>query len=139
MAYVSIQATCALIIAALCLRLRLLGVKRSVLLAAILNLGCIWMTALGPSTESSTYTLLGPTVVTLLVLAPPNRSHLTWILAGVAVGLLYLPTFALIFPGGKNIQLLGPQPIGSLLAFVVLLVENWPHLHRYSESLSQAD
>ncbi len=91
------------------------GRGSSEVLTAILHLGCIWMTLLGPSTESCTYTLLAPTAAAVLILAGAQQSRFVVGLAIAAYTLLVIPTVAAAFPGGTHVQHWGPQPAGALL------------------------
>ena len=91
-------------------------------LTAILHLGCLWMTLLGPSTESCTYTLLGPTAAVMLIVGYARRSCLLLGLAAAGYTLLLLPVVAAAFPGGTRIQHWGPQPAGAILLFGAVIV-----------------
>lgn len=126
-AYRAIEVGSAAMMAALCVQISRRNVDSRVIVAAIMNLACLWMTLLGPSTESNTYTLLGPTAAMLLVLAPPQRLRLTWGVAGLGYSLLILPTIATAFPGGKRVQEWGPQPMGAILLLIVAIVDLWPY------------
>ena len=121
--YQFLQAGSAVGIALLCWRLARASCPKSILLPLILNLGCVWMTLLGPSTESCTYTMLGPTIAGLLLLPTCPRSKFAhWTLL-VGYGLLVVPVLAVAFPEGKRLQLWGPQPLGALLILGVILAE----------------
>lgn len=91
-------------------------------LVAILHLGCLWMTLLGPSTESCTYTLLAPTAAVMLVEGYSRRSPLLLGLAAAGYALLLLPVVAAAFPGGTRIQHWGPQPAGAIFLFGAAIV-----------------
>jgi hypothetical protein len=121
--YRCVEVGSALLFATFCWALQRRRVSEAVLFTAVLHLGCLWMTLLGPSTESNTYTLLGPTTAILLATAPATRSRLSWGMLVVGYLLLIGPTFATAFPGGKHLQEWGPQPAGALLLLVVALVE----------------
>src|SRR5207248_9882084 len=56
-------------LAVLALAGRRAGWPAAVLVTRLLAVGCCWMTALGPATESSTYTLLAPSLAAALVAA----------------------------------------------------------------------
>src|SRR5205823_10460250 len=105
------------VIAAAGLRARRAGLARPRLLALLLGLGCCWMTALGPATESSTYALLGPTAAWLLVSGAVERQPFTlravW-LTGYA--LLVASQAAALLPSewGRALKSLGPQPAAAL-------------------------
>jgi hypothetical protein len=127
-AYRLVEAGSALLFAALCWALHRRRVGERVLFAAVLHLGCLWMTVLGPSTESNTYTLLGPTAAMLFVFAPEWRSRAVWSLLVFGYVLLIVPPFATAFPGGKHFQEWGPQPAGAMLILIVALLEIWKDL-----------
>ena len=72
------------------------------------------MTHFGPATESCTYTLLAPTLGILLM----NReqgSGWHFVLRVMGYALFLLPILAMAFPGGKQIEWLGVQPLGAVL------------------------
>jgi hypothetical protein len=112
------------IIAAAGLWARRAGLARPPLLALLLGLGCCWMTALGPATESSTYILLGPTAAWLL-LAGAAEGHPVGLRAAwlTGYGLLVVAQAASVLPAGwgRSLQALGPQPLGALLILGGLL------------------
>jgi hypothetical protein len=86
-------------------------------LALLLGLGCCWMTALGPATESATYVLLGPAAAWLLLSGAerqPVGLRALWL---VAYGLLIASQAAAALPGGlgRLPQSLGTQPFAALL------------------------
>jgi Glycosyltransferase family 87 len=88
------------------------------LLIAILTLGCCWMLLLGPSTESTTYVILGPMLVMALVethrqknigLGPRNLIIASYLIMVVALGInsfLHLK---------KHVDLMAVQPMGALI------------------------
>jgi|GEM_PF-526806 len=88
---------------------------RSEALETALVTGVLWMILCGPSTESSTYTLLGPVAGMLLAGAFQKGQGLAFrcltatgsflLLGGVLTGL---------FPRGASIQALGIQPVGAI-------------------------
>ena len=133
--YQIIQAGAALLIAIICHLLRRRGVPIQVLYSTILNLGCLWMTLLGPSTESSTYTLLGVTAASMALLSA-GRSRLINVLAWIGIALLSLPAIVVMFPGGKIVQYWGPQPAGALLLLIVVLADLYPFLRYRSSAFS---
>jgi hypothetical protein len=91
-------------------------------LLAIFHLGCLWMTLLGPSTESCTYTLLAPTAAAMLMAGYASGSRLLCGLSVAGYALLILPVVAAIFPGGTRLQHWGPQPAGALLLSVAVVL-----------------
>ena len=97
-------------------------------LAAILHLGCLWMTLLGPSTESSTYTLLGPTAAILLV---TSASRIAECFCSRACRLrsVDLACSRGHLSGGTQIQHWGPQPAGGMLLFASIAVWNFQTNH----------
>jgi peptidoglycan/LPS O-acetylase OafA/YrhL len=121
--YQLIQVGGAMGMAWLCRRVARNGVSTTNLLLLILNLGCIWMTLLGPSTESCTYTMIGPTIAGLVLWESGQRSRLKQGMLVTAFGLLILPVLALAFPEGKRVQLWGPQPLGAVLILGVVIAE----------------
>jgi Glycosyltransferase family 87 len=117
-AYQLAEAAGAAAAAAACLWARRAALARPRLLALLFGLGCCWMTALGPATESATYVLLGPTAAWLLVSGRPD-DHPTplralWL---TAYALLVVSQAASALPGGwgRSFQSLGPQPLAALL------------------------
>jgi hypothetical protein len=104
--------------AAACLWARRTGWPAGRLAALALGLGCCWMTALGPATESATYVLLGPTAAWLLVSAGPER-HPRGLRALWRVGYALLigsqAASLLPFGLGRQVHTLGPQPLAALL------------------------
>jgi hypothetical protein len=93
--------------------------------APALHLGCVWITVLGPATETHTYTLLAATAAAVLLFAFANRresggrTRLALALLGYA--LLISPVIRDVFPNGTPFQALGPQPVGGLLILVVVV------------------
>jgi hypothetical protein len=112
--YQVLQAVCGGLIAVACWWVRRSGGA----LALVLGLGCCWMTALGPATESATYVLLGPTAAWLVVSGATERHpiglRIVW-LAGYA--LLVASQAVALLPGewGRALKSLGPQPAAALL------------------------
>ncbi len=123
-AYLMLQAAGAAVTAGALLRARRAGLARRPSLALLLGLGCCWMTALGPATESSTYVLLGPTAAGLLLSGRaeghPLGLRMLW---AVGYGLLVASqaVSALPWGWGRAVQSLGPQPLAALLLFGGLL------------------
>ena len=136
--YHIVQACSGLAFAFLCLKLKQRGASRQLLLATILHLGCLWMTLLGPSTESSTYTLLGPTAALLLVISPAERSRPFRAVLGFGYALLIFRTVSMAFPIERTSILLALQPLGALLILFVLIVEITSRLRlRVGQTLSK--
>lgn len=87
-----------------------------------LNLGCVWMTVLGPASEAHTYTLLGPTAAAVAVLAFADRKRFAFALAAAGVLLLVSPVVRDMFPNGSRYQRLGPHPVGGLFVLAAVVV-----------------
>ncbi len=123
-AYQLAQAAGAAAAVAACLWARRAGLERVRLLALLLGLGCCWMTALGPATESATYILLGPTAAWLLLRGGADR-HPAWLRALwlTAYILLVMAQAASALPAGsgRSLQSLGPQPLAAILLLGGLL------------------
>jgi hypothetical protein len=113
--------------AGLCLAARRSGRPERRRLTLALGLACVWMTVLGPATESPTYLLLAPCVAwgVLAGWAEPARP---------VVRLLMLASYALFLSvqvAGLSGTLfyayrtLGPQPLAGLLYLVALLWHEW--------------
>jgi hypothetical protein len=117
-AYQATQLVGAAVVAAACLWARRAGLAPARLLTLVLGLGCCWMTALGPATESSTYVLIAPTAAGLLVSARaeghPTVLRGLWL---VGYGLLAAAQAAVLLSGewGRLMHSLGPQPLAGLL------------------------
>lgn len=80
------------------------GWSQARLARAVLDLSCLWMTLLGPATESCTYTLLAPTLALAgREAAQPGRS--LWTRCGllVIVALFLGSLTATALPGGKAV------------------------------------
>ena len=107
-AYAAVQSAAGAGMALLVFALRRAGVARGRLLGMALGLGCCWMTALGPATESATYVLLAP-VGAWLALAPGTPR-----VARLGYGLLLAAQVASTTPWGRAFHALGPQPLGGL-------------------------
>ncbi len=88
--------------------------------ALAFDLGCVWMTVLGPATEVHTYTLLAPTAAVAVVLAYP-RGSARFALALLAWGLLTAPIVRDAFPAGWRFQAWGPLPAGGCVLLAVVL------------------
>jgi hypothetical protein len=87
--------------------------QRDALMLALL-LGSVWMTAFGPATESNTYSVLAG-FAAYLVVAPVPRPRWAMLAAWVGCGLLAATILRGLFPADWKFQVLGPQPIGTLL------------------------
>jgi len=117
-AYLVLQVSGGSGIAAACLWARRAGLRPTRLLTLVLGLGCCWMTALGPATESSTYVLLGPAAAWLVLAGSTERHPIGLRTLGlVGYGLLVVSQAAATLPGGwgRQLQALGPQPLAALL------------------------
>lgn len=94
--------------------------------ALAFNLGCAWITVLGPATEPQTYTILGPTAAAVLVFAVADRratgGPIRLGVAAVGYGLLVAPTIRDMFPNGGPFHALALQPVGGML---VLTAAAW--------------
>jgi hypothetical protein len=92
-----------------------------------LNLGCVWMTVLGPASEAHTYTMLGPTAAAVAVLAFADRRRpggwVAFVLAAAGAALLISPVVRDMFPNGSQYQKLGPHPVGGLLVLAAVLLD----------------
>jgi hypothetical protein len=126
--YQIVQAVGAVVVAAACVWARRASLAQPRLLALVLGLGCCWMTALGPATESNTYVLLGPSVAWLLLSGRaerhPRALRLLWL---IAYGLLVVSQTAAMLPRdlGRTLHSLGPQPLAALLLLVGQLYLVW--------------
>jgi len=113
--------------AVICLAVRRAGRPERRRLTLALGLACVWMTVLGPATESPTYLLLAPCVAwgVLSGWAEPTR--------GVVRGLM-LTSFVLLLSAQLSgswgwllqaYRTLGPQPLAGLIYLVALLTQEW--------------
>jgi hypothetical protein len=121
-AYRVIQAGAGALLALICIGMRRRGDGGRDLLNRALGLGCCWMTAFGPATESPTYILLGPTLAWLL--AESWRGALpgwTRVPLTAAAGLFAFTAVAVTTPHGRAVLALGPQPAAALLILGTLL------------------
>jgi hypothetical protein len=92
----------------------------------ILALVVIWMMLFGPSTESATYSMLGPVAAWLLVRFGSRWPRLEgaglgWMTA-LAWLLLASAVVALWCPGGRNFTAIGVQPLAAVVLMPVVLV-----------------
>lgn len=82
-------------------------------LRAAFGLGCVWVTAFGPATESCTYVLLGPTLVAEVLTRRGPAGFWPRFVYAVYFG----TALTAVFPNDWQIQILGPQPLaGAILA-----------------------
>jgi hypothetical protein len=119
-AYRVVQLLTAAGCAGACLAARRAGWERRRLLALVTVLGCGWMTAFGSATESATYVLVAP-VAAWAVLEAGRRPLLLRGVPAAGYGLLVLAQAANWFPRGKEVHMLGVQPLGTLLLAAGLL------------------
>ncbi|HXG13182.1 MAG TPA: glycosyltransferase family 87 protein [Gemmataceae bacterium] len=121
--YLAIQLLAGAAVAGLCLAARRAGWPPCRLLALVFSLGCCWMTAFGPATESCTYILLAPALAWALLNAwlEPRPLWMRWVLV-IAQVLLLLAQLATWFPQGHRFRDLGPQPLAALLFLFCLTV-----------------
>jgi hypothetical protein len=121
-AYRVVQLLTAAGCAAGCLAARRAGWPERRLLALVTVLGCVWMTAFGSATESSTYILMAPVAGWSCLLAWQGRcaALVRGVLAG-GYGLLAVAQLANMFPWGQRVHMAGVQPLGTLLLLAGLL------------------
>jgi hypothetical protein len=99
------------------------GVRQA--LVTLLALGCCWMTALGPATESCTYILLAPSLAWALldsfISKEPLRRRAMLL---TSCSLLLLAQMAVWFPGGfgRRVHSYGVQPAAALLFLVYVVI-----------------
>jgi len=125
--YVAIQLLAAAGVALLCLFLRLRDWPPRRLLTALLGLVACWMTVCGPATESSTYSLLAPSLAWALLEAfDPGRPKGVRGLVLTSYGLFVASQLVGVSPWVTQFHSLGPQPLGGLVLFVTLAAI---HLH----------
>lgn len=84
-------------------------------------LSCCWMITLGPAAESSTYCLLAPCLI-LVLLHRSGRQGLVWLI----YGLLAASAVACWFPAGKHWAAV-VQPLAGLAFLVERLAAAWRH------------
>jgi hypothetical protein len=133
-AYLAIQLLSAATLAGFCLACRRAGWEERRLLTALFALGCVWMTLLGPATESCTYILLAPTLAWSLLEAW-RRKNARWprdvLVAGYALWVVVQA--AVWFPGGsRKVHTLGLQPLAALVFLMCL-----PPLFKYCDSADE--
>lgn len=88
------------------------------ILFVLTHLACCWMTVFGPSTESSTWILLGPSLASALLMERIQQAPL-WRqgLLGTSCLLFLATLMANWFRWGKAFSNLGTQPVAGLLLF----------------------
>lgn len=120
--YLVMQLVAAAGVAGLCLAARRAGWPARRLLALLLGLGCCWMTAFGPATESCTYILLAPSLAWALIQAWRDRQP-RWVRALLlaSLALLWLSQAAIWFPKPRRLHELGAQPFAALLFLTCLI------------------
>jgi hypothetical protein len=137
-AYQALQAVGAAVTAGAILAARRAAWPQARLLPLVIGLGCCWMTALGPATESATYVLLAPTAALLLLSGKAERHpiglRVVWL---TAYALLIASQAVTLLPGGwvRRVLALGPQPLAALLLlggqlYLVLVVSLAGHKSR---------
>jgi Glycosyltransferase family 87 len=104
-----------------CLAARVSGWPVRRRLTLLTALGCFWMTVLGPATESATYALLAPTAGWALLEAWRARPLAVRGLVLAGYGLLVVAALAAWFPGSRQFQALGVQPLGGLVLLAGVL------------------
>lgn len=110
--YLLLQLWGAAACAAAVLGRQFVGCERERLLRLLLGLAVVWMTLLGPCSESSTYVLLAPTLALGLLTA--NGLARGWLIG--SYGLLLAAGAAGWFPGGTAaVHPLGLHPLAALL------------------------
>jgi len=119
--YQSIQAGSGLALAFLVFGVsRGLGPARALLVAW--SLGNCWMMVFGPTTESSTYTLLAPVLAFALLESVYYRQMRVFVLFIWLAGcLLFVGVFSSAFPIAGRLHSLGMQPIGAILLGIGLI------------------
>jgi hypothetical protein len=122
-AYLALQLGAAGLTAALCLAGRLRGLDPRRLLALVLVLASCWMMLFGPATESSTYALLAVPLA-WMVLDAWIECRPLWVRSGTGVSYALLTGSFLAgwFPIGTEVHALGPQPLGTLILFLLVLI-----------------
>jgi len=122
--FLQVQIGVGAVIAIVCLMGRLRRWRQPTLLTTTLSLSCCWMTAFGPTTESSTYILLAPVVAWAMVESDSRESGQVWRWAYLAVYVILAVSQAAIWFGKKGDWYrdhLQPQPVGGTLLLMILL------------------
>jgi hypothetical protein len=114
-AYQAVQALTAAGCAAMVALARRRGWPERRVLEVVLVLGCCWMMACGPATESSTYVLLAPALAWWLVRARREGGLAPALLAQQAAGLLFLCVLVGLSPSGVRFHALALHPLAVLL------------------------
>jgi hypothetical protein len=128
-AYRLVQIGTGCLIGLLCLWMSRRDVEGCEFINRVVGLGCCWMTAFGPATESPTYILLSAPLAWLLVGswggALPKWTRLTTTAAAI---LFFGTVIAVALPFGRAVLARGPQPAAALLvlATLVLICLNTP-------------
>lgn len=115
LAYAVLQGIGALAVAGACLVARVSGLRTRELVGLSLNLCILWMILLGPATESSTYTILGPALGWAIVTAwsqSSARGQKALLLSAVAC--LAIAHAAVWFSDSIRLWLILGQPAGAL-------------------------
>jgi hypothetical protein len=125
--YRLIEVGAGLLFAAVCWAGLRAGRPERRLLTLALGLACVWMTVLGPATESPTYLILAPSVAWGVLSC--------WVQpAGLAVSALmvgsYLLFLSLQLTGWSGhlfnaFRTRGPQPVAGLIFLAALLIQEW--------------
>jgi hypothetical protein len=118
--YHGIQLLAAAGVANLCVALRWAGASPRRVLTTVLALGCCWMMLLGPATESSTYTLLAPSLAWAVLEAWAGGSWMARAGALGSYGLLLAAGMAAWFPFAREVHAWGIHPLGALALFAVV-------------------
>jgi hypothetical protein len=119
--YLFLQVAAGAALAVLCLAARRAGWPPRRLLPLLLGLGCCWMTAFGPATESCTYILLAPPLAAALLQAWQQRQP-AWAKALLVTAqvLLVLAQAISWFPPLKLLREAGASPFAALLLLTCL-------------------
>jgi Glycosyltransferase family 87 len=120
-----------------------MGSSQQQLLVTLLALGCCWMTALGPATESCTYILLAPCLAWALVnsstLKEPRHQRALLLLSCT---IFLIAQVAVWFPGGfgRRVHSYGLQPAAALLFSLYVVLTAWrnPGMDESHEGPSRA-
>ncbi|MDY3555175.1 glycosyltransferase 87 family protein [Gemmata sp. JC717] len=121
-AYQWVTVAAAAAVGGLCLLARWRGVPDRTALNRAFGLGCCWMTAFGPATESPTYILLGPTLAWLLV-ESRRGGPAPWARGPVVLAaVLFFGTCVAVTtpPYGRLVLRTGTQPAAALVLLAVL-------------------
>ena len=121
--YLLVQLSIAGGIALATLAMKFRGLAPRVLLDAVLGLVLCWMTICGPTTESSTYCLLGPALAWAVIVGwQPGHSKAALVLGLGSYALFMLTHVVSMGLSGPSFQSLAPQPLAGLLLFVSLII-----------------